>query len=390
MPAARKLILLFRPALITNTNGVINMKKIIVAIIAAALILSLAACAAEAKTPVIITTLPSDVPSAPAPAETTDMTSPPPETLSPEISDEPTDGSTPTPDPSPMPEVSVIEEPGHLGSGDTLFDVYVTDASADLDGDGTDEQIQFEAGASKSTVSINGTAHLINVSGPAQLFAITDVDKNDNYLELVFTDKYNSGLADTEFAYSYVYWWDGTKLTSMGSLMDVKFSGAWRDDFKATKYFKADGFVYCLAHTTQLTDIWYMERLKPDGTGRKFKEDFSDYTASPVNTPEPLTIKAGKKCLLLAHGTSKFFGNSNMWDYSKYPHNAGRLINPTDDIVIIAQSGETLTVYKVLGPNWVILKTSDGKKGYIKLVEGKVLGYNLAAADIFDGIVVAG
>ncbi len=362
------------------------MKKIIFTIVAAALILSIAACAAEEKTPVIITTLPSGLPSASAPV---DSVTPPDTTPS---AADPMDEPTPTPtlEPSPTPEVSYTEEPGHLGSGDTLFDVYVTDAAVDLDGDGISEQIEFEAEADRSTVNINGTAYTIKKSGLAQLFAVTDVDKSDNYLELVFTDKYDPGLADTEFAYSYLYWWDGSNLTSMGSLMDVKFAGAWRSDFKAKKHFKADGFVYCLAHTTEFTDIWYMERLKPDGSGRKLKEDFSDYTAAPVNTIEPLKIKAGKKCLLLARGLSKYFSNSNMWDYTKSPHNAARTKNPMDGVVVVAQAGETLTVYKVLGPNWVVLQTSDGYRGYIKVVKGKVQGYNLAPSDIFDGIVVAG
>lgn len=359
---------------VTISNRVIDMKRIIIIIIAAALILSLAACTVEIKpNNITVTTLPSFEPTeAAGPTET------------------PADVTLPTTGPSTEPTTGgfVPDTPDRAGSGDVLFDIYKGKALADLDGNGTDEEIEFEAGADKSSLYINGAASTISVSGLAQLFAVTDVDKGDKYLELVFTGKYDSKLADTEFAYSHVYWWDGSKLNPMGSLMDVKFAGAWRGDFDAAKHFKANGEVYCLAHTTELTDIWYMEELKPDGAGRKFTEILDAF--KPVNTPDPLTIKAGKKCLLLAHGDSSFFSNSNMWDYAKYPHNAGRVINPNANIVIIAQGGETLKVVAVLGPNWVKLQTSDGYKGWIKVVKGKVQGYNLAPADIFDGIVAAG
>jgi hypothetical protein len=354
------------------------MKKIIVAIIASMLILSLAACRVEIKPDNInVTTIPSDEPAEPGPSDA-------------QPAEAPSEATSPADEPAP--ESFVPDTPDRAGSGDTLFDIYAGKALADLDGDGTDEEIEFEAGADKSTLYINGAANTVDVSGLAQLFAITDVDKGDKYLELVFTDKYDSGLADTEFAYSYVYWYGDSKLTPMGSLMDVKFAGDWRGDFDAAKHFKANGEVYCLTRTTELTDIWYLARLKPDGSSRKLEEDSYDYVTKPVNSPEPLTIKACRKCLLLAHGTSKYFSNSDMWNYAKPPHNGGRVPSPPmEDVVIIAQEGETLEIVDVIGQNWVRLKsTDDGAKGWIKIVNGKVQGYNVPPADIFDGIVIAG
>lgn len=359
-------------------NGVMNMKKIVIVIIAAALIMSLSACKPPEDSHVTVTTLPSFMPTEEPSLIPTEEASP---TLEPTI--EPTE--------TPTDAGFSAGTPDHAGSGDTLFDIYESMALADLDGDGTDEEIEFQAGDSKSTLYIDGAASTIDISGLAQLFAVTDVDKGDKYLELVFTDEYDSDLGDTEFPYSYVYWYDGSTLASMGSLMDVKFAGAWRSDFKAKTYFKADGYAYGLAHATELTDIWYLKRLKPNGSDRKFKEDYTNFAPVPVNTPGQLTIKAGKKCLLLAHGDSSFFGNSDMWNYAKYPHNAGRVKKPNEDIVVIAQAGETMKVVAVLGQNWVKLQsTLDGSKGWIKISKGKVLGYNIAPADLFDGIVIAG
>lgn len=367
------------------------MKKITIVIIAVMLVLSLTACQVEIRPNITVTTLPSV-----KPAATPDVTEAPTEAPTIAPTEAPTETVSPTSEPSPTPSSGgfAADTPDSAGSGDTMFDIYTSKALVDLDGDGTNEQIEFKAGAGNSTLYINGAANTIDVSGLAQLFAVTNVDKSDKYLELVFTDKYDSGLGDTEFPYSYVYWWGGSSLTSMGSLMDVKFAGTWRGAFDATKYFKGNSEVYCLAHTTELTDLWYMAQFKPDGSGRKFKEIL--YAVKPVGTPEPLKIKSGKACLLLAHGDSKFFGSSynSMWDYASAPHSEGRVINPTPDIIIIAQGGETLKIVGVLGPNWIKLQTSDGYKGWIKAVDGKVQGYakvmGLTAEDIFSGIVIAG
>jgi hypothetical protein len=63
----------------------------------------------------------------------------------------------------------------------------------------------------------------------------------------------------------------------------------------------------------------------------------------------------------------------------------------TADVVIIAQPGETLDIVGVIGPYWVKLQSKiDGLKGWVKVVNGKVQGYGVPPADIFDGIVIAG
>jgi len=331
----------------------------------------------------VTTQAPSSVPS---PAETS-------ETEVPAISAPPTDTPEPTVEPTPVSSASG-ETPDRAGSGDVLFDIYVSAASADLNGDGTPEFITFARGAGSSELTINGVSHTINRPGLAQKFAVTDVDRSDNVLELVFTDKYESGLADTEFRYSYLYWWNGAALKEMGSLMDVKFDGSWRASFNPKKYFKANGEVYCLAHSTELTDVWYMKQLKPDGADRKLKEVL--YAAKPVGDPGPLKIKPGKACLLLTHVKSSLFSSSHnsMWDYADWPHSLGRAIDPNADIKIIAQEGETLKIVGVWGQNWLKLQTADNYKGWIRVDDGKVQGYwnvmHYTGEDIFDGIVVAG
>ncbi len=354
------------------------MKKFIVLIIAFILILSLAACKVEV-TPAVPTPVIKTQPPAPSELES------PTESLA---------TLAPTPSPTPEPSTFTPDTPDSAGSGDVLFDIYESKALVDLDGDGTDEELVFEAGGGKSTMYVNGGANTIDISGLAQLFAVTNVDTSDNLLEVVFTDEYNSELADTEFPYSYLYWWNGSGLIKMGSMMNAKFAGSWRSAFDAAEHFDANGAVYCLAHTTELTDLWYMKKCEPDGSDRKLKEVF--YAIDPLFDPAPLEVKPGKACLLLAHGNSDFFesGYYAMWDYASWPHCDGRTINPTEDIVIIAQDGETLDIVRVLGPNWVKLKTADGYEGWIKAIDGKVQGYwqvmHLAAEDIFNGLVIAG
>lgn len=356
------------------------MKKLIILMLAAILTVSLSSCNTGSVS------VASESPSIAATPSASSSTPTPAPTIAPTL--------TPSAPPTPAPSVFLADTPDSAGSGGVLFDIYESKALADLNGDGTDEELVFEAGTGESIMVINGVANTIDISGLAQRFAVTDIDTSDSLLELVFTDEYDSGLADTEFPYSYLYWWNGSGLVSMGSLMDVKFDGAWRSNFDATKHFKANGEVYYLARTTELTDLWYMMQCKPDGSDRKLKEVL--YATKPLFNPQPLTVKAGKACLLLAHGDSTFFGSSfaAMWDYASYPHDLGRAVNPTADIIIITQAGETLTVVGVLGPNWVKLQTADGYKGWIKVDDGKVQGYwqimHYTAEDIFDGIVIAG
>lgn len=366
------------------------MKKLLLVVVAILLVLSLAACTVTDKPSIsaVMVTPQASSASTPTPSETTSAPTPTP-TL--------TTSSAPTPTPTPTPTQTVSDSgdtPDHAGSGNVLFDIYKSSAEVDLNKDGTPEQLEFTQGSTKSTLGINGTSYTINHPDLAQLFAVTDIDTSDSYLELVFTDKYNSDLADGEIPSSYLYWWNGTSLKEMGSLLSVKFDGSWRSGFDASLTFKGNGEVYCLARTTQLTDVWYLEQLKASGGGRKLQEVL--YPTKPVIATAPLTIKTGKACLLLAHGDSKFFGSSynSMWDYASWPHSLGRAKNPNSDIVIIAQGGETLKIVGVLGPNWLKLQTSDGYKGWIKVVDGNVQGYykvmHLTGADIFDGIVIAG
>ena len=146
----------------------------------------------------------------------------------------PSSGAEPTPDITPetspasdiTPEASMTveptqqaatpqptqfgETPDQAGVGGVKFDIYQREALVDLDGNGQPEQITFSAGDASSTLRINGTEFTIDNEGLAQLFAVTDVDSADNILELAFTEKY-SDLADSEKAYTWLYWWDGTQ-----------------------------------------------------------------------------------------------------------------------------------------------------------------------------------
>ena len=69
-----------------------------------------------------------------------------------------------------------------------MFDIYDTTAVADITGDGSDDVISFVAGASNSTLTVDGVAFTINKSNLAQKFAITDVDIADGMLEIAFCD----------------------------------------------------------------------------------------------------------------------------------------------------------------------------------------------------------
>lgn len=309
----------------------------------------------------------------------------------------PTLVATPSPIPTPEPPPDTFGEvPDHAGSGDILFDIYVSKASVDLNKDGTEEKITFTRGKKNSTLKINDKTYKIDHPNLAQAFAVTDIDISDSILELAFTDKYDSGLADAEFAFLWLYWWDGTKLHSMGGLMDVKFDGAWRDSFKPKNYFDAHGIVKCLTRTQNFTDIWYTGHYAPGGTNRKLAEKL--YEAKPLFNPEPVTAK--KYILLLKKRTNDYFdtAHSVIWDYaSGCGGYEGKPRNHTDSIVaFIPQSGEQLTVSAVYGKQWYQLKASDGKKGWLKCKDMKVFGYwptlgaNYTADNLFDGIVIAG
>ena len=271
-----------------------------------------------------------------------------------------------------------------------LFDIYVSRAEADLDSDGTQEQIEFITGGPTSTLIVNGTPYPISKPDLAQTFAITDVDITDGILELAFTEPY-AELADSEKAFTYLYWWDGTQIIHMGGLMDVKFHGAWRSAFDPLQHFDGAGTVTCLTRTEHFSDVWYMGHYYPDGVQRKLKEDY--YVAHIVGSQPPLTLK--KYCVLLNEIDSSYFEFDYyvMWDYASFTATVGR--NYSDDAIsFIPQAGESLTIVRVYGKNWFKLRASDGKQGWLKCIDKKIQGYWQVmgddAYDIFDGIVIAG
>lgn len=301
----------------------------------------------------------------------------------------------PTPSPEPTPTPFDAETPDSAGSGELIFDIYEYKALADLNRDGAPEELEFVRGKSASTLLIGETEYTVDQKGLAQRFAVTDIDPADGTMELVFTAQYRSDLGDTEFEYSYLYWWDGAELKRMGALMDMVFDGAWRGGFRAKDHFDAEGKVFYLRRTQELTDLWYMGRFAPDGEDRKLKEE--SYTVKPLYNPEPLTVKAGAACMLLTKITSDYFGasHSGMWDLASYPHAEGRAIGVDADVfTVIAQPGEVLSIERVYGKHWVKLKTEDGYQGWIKVADHKTQGYDdvmyWEVFDQFDGIVVAG
>lgn len=349
------------------------MKKTATLILATLMALVLTAC---------VTMPPQPTPATPPASEVSSLT--------PATESTPTPAPTPTPTPAPTPSL-FGETPDHAGDAEVLFDIYKSQALVDLNRDGTPEEVAFTAGGSTSTLTINGTAYPVNKGGLAQCFAITDVDKADSTLEIAFTDKYSSELADTEKPFTWLFWWNGTSITNMGGLMDVRFDGAWRTGFNPKKYFNAKGTVSCLTRTQEFSDVWYMGHYVPNGTDRKLKED--NYSAKPINEQSPLTLK--HLCVLLKKIDSKYFtfGYDVIWDYAS---SGGFLARDyTNSFVsFVPQAGEQLKVINVYGKYWFKLRAADGKSGWLKCVDMNVQGYyqvdHVTAADIFDGIVIAG
>ncbi len=355
------------------------MKKGLILVLALMFILSMAACGGE-PTPPSETSAETETSEA-APSETSSAAP----------------ASTPTPAPAISPTPTPFgEEPVHAGSGDVLFDIYEHTALVDLNSDGTPEELTFAAGDGSSTMQIGSDTYTIDRDNQAQLFAVTDVDISDGILEMAFTDEYDSTLADTEFPFTYLYWWNGTDLIKMGGLMDMKFAGARRIEFNPADNFDAHGTVMCLTGTQNFTDIWYTGHYVPNGPDRKLKEKL--YKATPLFHPAPLTTKT--YILLLNDIDTTYFDFSYqvMWDYaSECGGYAGKARDWTDDVVaFIPQAGEELTVVKVYGKKWFKLQAADGKSGWLKCEDMKVYGYwptmgnSFTAYDLFDGIVVAG
>lgn len=354
------------------------MKKVLTIFLTLVVSLSLAACGiTETPIPgVSDTSAPGYTPTATLPSASATTAAP---------------TTAPTPTPTPF-----GEEPEHLGSGDILFDIYQHTALVDLNKDGTPEQLTFTAGGSSSTLQIGAQTYTIDLENQAQLFAVCDVDISDNILELAFTDEYNGDLADTEFPFTYLYWWNGTDLIKMGGLMDMKFDGSWRSDFHPADNFDAHGIVMCLTGTQNFSDVWYTGHYKPDGADRKLKEDL--YAAPVLFHQEPLKLKTF--IILLKNIDNTYFGSSYdvMWDYAS---GCGGLSWQARDysnefVAFLPQAGEQLTIVKVYGKKWFKLKASDGKQGWLKCEDMKVYGYwpvmgeNYTADNLFDGIVIAG
>lgn len=323
---------------------------------------------------------PGDAPEATGPATETPIPVPP------------TEPPTPSPPPTPKP----LPTPDAAGSGDVLFDIYTDRAFADIDNDGTDEEILFDAAPAASTLTIDGTPYLIDTPDLAQIFAITDVNISDGILEIAFTDVYREDLADTEFVFTWYYWFNGTDFVRMGGLMDMKFAGAWRAGFDPSVYMDGHSTVMCLTRSEHFTDIWYTGKYSPNGASRKFREVL--YVTQPVFPVQELELKAGHACILLHNIDNTYFdpAYAAMWDYASWPHADGRVADPNSDGVInlIAVGPETLQVIKVYGKLWTKLQTADGYSGWVKVVDSEMWFYNeimnIDVYDMFDGIMFAG
>ena len=293
----------------------------------------------------------------------------------------------PTPAPTPTP---FGETPDSAGENDILFDVYQKRAEADINLDGTAEQIEFVAGEDESTLLIGGVTYPIEYAALAQCFAVTDIDTTDSILELGFTDQYYD-LADGEEAYTYLFWWDGTQLYDMGPVVGLMFDGVWRGGLHPANFFDGAGLVQYVTRTTEFTDVWYVGRFLCDGAERALKEDY--YATDPLYEPDPLTLKT--YCVLLKEIDSQYFefDYAVIWDYASGYGTLPR--DYSDEIVaFIPQEGETLEIVRVYGQYWFKLKASGGKTGWLKCVDGKIQGiYQVMgweAFDIFDGITIAG
>ncbi len=282
------------------------------------------------------------------------------------------------------------EVPDSAGEDGILFDIYQSTAAADINLDGTAEQLKFAAGNETSTLYINDTEYTIDYPSLAQCFAVADIDTSDSILELGFTDAYHE-LYDGEEGCTLLFWWDGEQLYDMGPVIGLKFDGAWRASLHPAEFFDGQGLVQYVTRTSEFTDVWYMGRFLCDGAKRELKEEY--YAADPLYPPDPLTLKT--YCVLLNEINSDCFDEEYavIWDYAS---GYGTLDRDYSDSIVsfIPQEGETLNVVRVYGQYWFKLEASDGKTGWLKCEEGRIQGIwqvmGWEAADIFDGIVIAG
>lgn len=372
------------------------MRKAIIIVMAMLITFSLAACTVKPSDPGLTNTDTAEPRATTEPTATQAPTATEEPTTSSAVPTEPIDST-----PAPVPETTPVstkagETPDHAGSGDLMFDIYVRTAFVDLDNDGIPEELVFTKGNPKSSLAINGVSYPIDHAGLAQLFAVTDIDISDHHLEIAFTDQYDSDLADTEFPFTWLYWWDGTKLIQMGGLMNVKFAGAWRSTFHAKDHFDGHGLVKCLTRTQHFTDIWYTGHYTPKEADRRLVEVL--YEAKPLFHPAP--VRARQYILLLKNRTNTYYDPSYsvMWDYASCCGGyEGKPRNHSDDkIAFIPQAGEELTVTAVYGKQWFKLAAVDGKQGWLRCKNMKVYGYwptlgaDYTADNLFDNIVVGG
>ncbi len=303
----------------------------------------------------------------------------------------PTATLLPSPSVSPT-AVSPIAD--SAGTGDVMFDIYDTTALADINNDGSDDTISFAAGTSSSTLTVNGVDFEININQLAQKFAITDVNIDDEWLEIAFCDIDDPPDHDLDYPNTYYYWFNGTTFIECGSFWKMGWDGAARASFNANDHMDGHGMIISLDRSPNFTDVWYMAHWELAGANREKKEVL--YVASPLNPIPDLTLK--QPCILLKNIDLDYFkaDMNAMWDHASWPHSEGRIIDPggTGDVVIIAQTGETLKVVKVYGQRWYKLKTSDGYQGWIRVTSFKLSGYDdvmyIDAWDIFNNIFVAG
>lgn len=352
------------------------MKRLTMVLVGLCLIFALAGCTPE-------------TPPSPSPSATPTSTATP--TPTPSVSVEPSIPPTPTESASTItPDIA-----DKAGVGNVMFDIYQKQAVVDLNMDSTNEEITFTAGTSNSTLAINGTEFTVNLPDLGQVFAITDVDTADSSREIVFSEKYNASYgSDPEVKpTAFLFWWNGTKLIQMGTIGDAGFDGSWRSGFKCTDHFDGNKLVAGYAFTGHLTKIYYTAHYNPSGTDRKLKE--INYATKVLWTPNDLTLKS--PVLLLPHAQQSYFDSAHsvLWDYASGEYVDGRGPRTVDgEDAFMTETGDTVKIVSVFGPNYVKLKTSDGHTGWIKVIDNKVQGYyqvmHITAPDIFDGLASAG
>jgi hypothetical protein len=279
------------------------------------------------------------------------------------------------------------ETPYHAGSGKILFDIYHEKALADLDADGSPEEITFESEESESFLYINGIKYIIDIKELAQAFAIADIDINDSIMEIVLTGSHKSGDMENSGSSTYIFWWNGSSVIHIGTIPDIVFDGSSAERFDPSIYFDAAGSVYIPTMSTVIEEIWYRGLYLPSGENRMLEEE--PYITEPINDVIDLELNNGYMCALLFDIDEKYFDKQYnvIWDYASWPHINGREIDPEPKGVfsVIAAGPEKLEIIQLFGGNWLKLRTYDGYEGWICIADNKIKGYDkVMYIDIFD------